>query len=147
MNTYGVRFGKGLGAPWRYHLKALQVMDICETKSIPCRLEDVTVVTIPIHVARCQLLNGELVRNELGLYLYYSTYPDIMRISLEKGGVEVTGLRAKYVLEKYIDDSSLDCLYDLLDEYTDAVIEFTVYSEDVGVIPRRSTIIWEVRNY
>ncbi len=36
---------------------------------------------------------------------------------------------------------------ELLDTFPDAVIEFSVYNQQVGNCPNRKTIIWEVRNY
>lgn len=46
-----------------------------------------------------------------------------------------------------MDPSSQQDLDDLLDLYPDATIEFTCYDIDLGVIPNRNTIFWEVRNY
>jgi hypothetical protein len=52
-----------------------------------------------------------------------------------------------YLLNKYMDPSSIDDLRDLLDLYPEATVEFSCFTIDVGNIPGRSTLFWEVRNY
>jgi len=50
-------------------------------------------------------------------------------------------------LDRFMDPSSRDDLEQLFDLYPDATVEFTCYQMDLGTIPRRNTIFWEVRNY
>jgi hypothetical protein len=59
---------------------------------------------------------------------------------------QYTGLRAKMLLERYLDPSSLECVEDLLNEWPDHVIEFTAFDRTLGTL-RRNTVIWEVRLY
>lgn len=58
-----------------------------------------------------------------------------------------SGVVVKALLDSYMDPSSRDDLDAILDLYPDATVEFTCFSVDVGVIPNRNTIFWEVRNY
>lgn len=57
------------------------------------------------------------------------------------------GLAVKVLLDTFVDPSSREDIDALLELYPDAVIEFACYTRDVGVIPGRNTVIWEVRDY
>lgn len=57
------------------------------------------------------------------------------------------GLHTRHILRNYLCPNSLDDVDALLDLYPEATIEFTSYKCDVGILPNRNTIIWEVRNY
>lgn len=59
----------------------------------------------------------------------------------------VGGLVALGMLKSRCDANSYEDLMELLDEYPDSTIEFAVYEVNLGVIPHRNTIIFEVRNY
>ena len=96
----------------------------------------------PEHV----IIQGEVTRNEHGLYIFYSTAGEVMRVAL-KTAVAVTGLKAKAILEYHMPAADLDDLYDIMDSYPESVIEFTIYDSKVGKIPNRRCLIWEVRNY
>lgn len=91
-------------------------------------------------------IQGELMRNELGLYLFYSTEKGKMRDCL-KNGKSINGLRVKLLLEYYLSPSSYDDIMDLLDLYPDHVIEFSTYNKCLGDCTGRNTLIWEVRKY
>jgi hypothetical protein len=91
-------------------------------------------------------IQGELIRNEHGLYLYYSTIPGKMRDCM-KHAISASGLTVKLMLEHYMTPSSYDDIIELLDMYPNHVIEFSTYSKCLGDCYGRNTIIWEVRNY
>lgn len=92
------------------------------------------------------LIQGEVFRHWEGLTLTYNCTPNLnMRQAMENCNV-AQGLKAKYTLEKYLNQRALDMMYDLLDEY-DSVIEFSSYSYSLGFMPVNNTLIWEVRNY
>jgi hypothetical protein len=57
------------------------------------------------------------------------------------------GLLAHSLLRTHLDPSSYDDLRGLLDDYDDAIIEFSAYSVDVGICSNRKSIFWEIRNY
>lgn len=93
------------------------------------------------------LFQGEVQRSHNYLDLYYSTVPKPMRDSLVEGGQQCSGVRARLLLEYYLDPVSHDWLQVLLDQYPGHVVEFSTYSVCWGTIPNRNTVIWEVRNY
>lgn len=71
-----------------------------------------------------------------------------MRDAADRGLLkDLFGLKVVTLLEHFVDPSSLDDMRDLLDQYPDAIIEFASYPYNLGKIPRRNTLIWEVRNY
>ena len=93
------------------------------------------------------LLQGEIYRSEMGLYLYASKVQRHMRLALAEGGESFWLSRARVKLQTALWPSDYDDLMLLLDEYPESVVEFSAYSRAVGNIPNRNTIIWEVRNY
>lgn len=93
------------------------------------------------------LIQGEVQRNELGLYLKYSDEPLTMREALAKRELTATNLSAKLILQKYLDNNSYEWLQYLLDTYDNHVIEFSTYSKCWGTVPRFNTVFWEVRLY
>ena len=92
------------------------------------------------------ILQGEATLTHAGLNLFYSTEQTKMRIALLRGK-SLSGLAAKLLLQRSCDPSSFDALYDLLHSYEDHVVEFGCYSINLGNIPRRNTVIWEVRRF
>lgn len=94
-------------------------------------------------------LQGEVCRTFRGLegFMAVRSGTDIraaMRAGLFK---PVSGSTILDLLNTFMDPSSQDDLRDLLDLYPDATIEFACFPMDVGVIPNRNTLFWEVRNY
>lgn len=90
---------------------------------------------------------GEVCRHIGGLEMRYSTLKTAMRNALPVSQHHASGLRAKMLIEHWMSPSSLNDLNELLDTYPDAVIEFSIYSIELGSCPHRNTLIWEVRNY
>lgn len=60
---------------------------------------------------------------------------------------QATGLRAKMIMEYYMNPKSMDMIRDLFEIYPDDVIEFGIYNKNLGVLPGHNVVIWEVRNY
>ena len=93
------------------------------------------------------LIQGEIMRTHLGLYLLYTTKKEPMNGALKKESLYAERLKAKLLLEQNMCPSSYSDLEALLDLFPNSVIEFSSYDIDVGNIPHRNTVIWEVRNY
>ena len=92
-------------------------------------------------------IQGEVARDVGGLNLSYSVERrQAMREAMEHPSL-ASGLSARLILEYFLDANSREDIDMLLDLYPDAVIEFGTYERDVGLLPRRNTVIWEVRNY
>lgn len=98
----------------------------------------------PTHLT---VIQGEIQQSCQHLDLYFSMVKLPMRQSLIEGGKQVSGLRARLILESYLDGVSLDHVNYLLTAYPNHVIEFSTYSRNWGTIPNRNTVIWEIRNY
>lgn len=92
-------------------------------------------------------IQGEVQRNELGLYLKYSDLALTMREALVKRELTAVNLQAKLILQNHLDNNSYEWLQYLLDTYDNHVIEFSTYSKCWGIIPRFNTVFWEVRMY
>lgn len=98
----------------------------------------------PDHLLICQ---GEVMRSAAHYDLRYSTAPLPMRQALATTQRHATGLVALSILNHFLDASSLSDLHWLLDEYDGAVVEFSTWATDIGCIPHRNTVFWEVRHY
>lgn len=97
----------------------------------------------------CRTLQGEICRTFRGLEGYLDTIGTLpMRPAMAAGHMRhCSGAMVKALISKFMDASSQDDLYDLLDLYPDATIEFSCFGVDVGVLPNRNTIFWETRCY
>ena len=91
------------------------------------------------------VIQGEVTRDP-DLELFYSREKKKMNIAL-KNGFSVKGLKAKLLLKYFMDETSYDELMALLDIFPKHVIEFSTYSINLGILPHRNTIIWEIRKY
>jgi hypothetical protein len=94
----------------------------------------------------CLLIQGELGEGPGGWWLTYSTVQDKMRTAMQSA-IFAEGLTAKTILRTYCCPSSLDDLYSLLELYPGHIIEFGVYTKNLGDTPNRNSIIREVRKY
>jgi hypothetical protein len=94
------------------------------------------------------VLQGELVEEpHCGYALHYSTVKANMRDALKQAPRNHLGPGALLILKAALDASSYADMRALLDRYPGATIEFTCYETNVGIVPGRNTVIWEVRHY
>jgi hypothetical protein len=101
--------------------------------------------TAPNHKA---ILQGELHRYApVGYALHYSTLPLPMRPALQHGAQNHLGPGALLILKVRMSPSSYADLQAALDLWPDATFEISIFSVNVGSLPGRNSIIWEVRNY
>ena len=95
-----------------------------------------------------QTLLGEVCQSIGGLQGTLGITQLPMRIAMKQGLLRpCSGATVLTLVNSYMDPSSRDDLDTLLELYPEATIEFGCYSVDVGVIPHRNTMFWEVRNY
>jgi hypothetical protein len=93
-------------------------------------------------------LCGEICRSWNGLGGVLGVVQMPMREAMAKGLLlPRTGAAINALLERYMDASSRDDLDGLMELYPDAAIEFSCFTVNVGVFPRRNTLFWEVRDY
>lgn len=95
----------------------------------------------PTHLT---VIQGEVQQSCQHLDLFYSRVKKPMRLALAEQGVQVYGLRAKLILESYLDTPSLEHVNYLLTAYQNHVVEFSVYERRWGTL-NLNTVIWEVR--
>ena len=94
------------------------------------------------------ILNAEIVELGEGMYLTYSTMHEKMRTALKLDSHFLfSDLQIRLFLRGIMDISSYNDLFYLLDNYPEHTIEFSCWEHQVGIIPGRNTIIWEVRKY
>ena len=93
-------------------------------------------------------IQGEFCINYDGqLALVYSHVKRQMRIALKQEPKYATGNHARQILKHFADNDSYEWMDWLLGAYPDHTIEFSTYRRNLGSIPRRNTLIWEVRAY
>lgn len=95
-----------------------------------------------------QTIQGEVCRTFRGLEGYIGASQLPMRKAMAAGILKSRSpATTHYLVDRYMDPASRDDLDALLDLFPDATVEFTCFSVDVGNIPNRNTLFWEVRNY
>jgi hypothetical protein len=93
------------------------------------------------------IIQGALGSDPAGLWLDFCLEPNInFRQAMAKAS-QVQGLQTVMVLRSYVDPPSLDDLFELVERFPNAVIEFATFRRPVGVYPHRNTVIFEVREY
>lgn len=93
------------------------------------------------------LFQGEAMLTHEGLVLFCSDEQKKMRIALANSGYHVKGLKARMLVKNKFSPSSLSDFEALLNKYPNSVIEFSAYTKNLGCIPGRNVIFWEVRDY
>jgi hypothetical protein len=78
--------------------------------------------------------------------LAYDESQATLRAAEEAGLTTVVGLAARDYLERRLDPCDHEHLLQLLTDYPDHVVEFTSFSQPLGLL-HRCIIIWEVRKY
>lgn len=94
-------------------------------------------------------LQGEVCRTYRGLEGYLDVDGGLpMRQAAAAGKFKsYSPTETLALLDRFMDPSSKDDLFMLLDLYPDATVEFSTFRVDVGVFPNRNTLFWETRNY
>ena len=91
-------------------------------------------------------IQGELMETSRDLNLFYSQEKKKMNIAL-KNGKTVQGMQARFMLKQFLNCISYDEIMNLLKLFPYHVIEFSAYDVNLGILPNRNTIIWEIRKY
>ena len=133
------------GGPTCYNIKRrdLSFAWKCAIEKQPARLYYVSCMA-----PDCTIFQGEIMDGPWGYQLTYSLVNLPMRDALKEQTLYAQGLRAKLLLEYYLDPGDLDWLTELLDEYDNPshVVEFSVFEVPCGTLSRRM-IVWETRAY
>jgi hypothetical protein len=94
----------------------------------------------------CTIFQGEIAHGEWLYDLTYSLVNAPMREALKQQTLYAQGLKAKLLMEHYLDPGDLDWLLELLEIYDGHVIEFSHFAVPCGTLNRRM-VIWECRAY
>lgn len=93
-------------------------------------------------------INGEMGWIEGMPVLRWGNSADLsLRHDLEQNGVEISGITAVNTLKDRVPPEDVEMLYEIWDQYPQAIIEFTTYANEYVGIYNRKTVIWEVRDY
>ena len=93
-------------------------------------------------------INGEMGWMTQGPVLRYGTSAELsLRHDLEENGIELCGLKAVHRLASQVPPEDVLMLYEIWDQYPQAIIEFTTYADEYVGIYKRKTVVWEVRDY
>jgi hypothetical protein len=96
------------------------------------------------------VMQGEICRTYRGLESFLAVGHGLppMRQSIAQGLHRPYGYVAtRVILDQYMDPSSRDDLEMFLELYPDATIELACFDVEVGNIPHRRVMFWEVRDY
>lgn len=96
---------------------------------------------------RSLLIQGNVWMGASGLQLEYSREKNIgHRLAVRHPyRIDTHGLMAYSLLRTLMLPANYDDLMELLN--MEGIVEFSTYSQYVGVLPHRKTVIWEVRAY
>jgi hypothetical protein len=139
---YGVR-SLAPGKRCDYHVAKADVPALCREWPPDSRGFNVSPMLESYGAHR--VFQGQARRFDDGLHLWYSLADLPSRVALQEHGDYVVGLRAKMLVEHFCDPSSAADLFDLLDDYPGHVVEFSTCDRNVGRVPNRNTVVWEVR--
>lgn len=132
--------GVGGGGAAAYNLRVRDVRDYLKAHDLP---ESKTMANVPAPDHKL-LWQGELWGTR---YLFIDRTPGLnMRQAILRAR-KIEGAQAFWTLKSTLTPSSFSDLVALLEQYEPNVVELSVYSEPVGLIPGRNAIVWEVRNY
>jgi hypothetical protein len=146
-NITGFKFTKPVGDAYEFET---YVRDLLREKTM--HEEDVVVCVITDLKEDRRTLQGEIwLEAGHGLTLGWSGElfnPYTCREEMRRPGgvVEDSGMRAKALLDTFMDANSRAWVDELLDTYQDHVIEFSSFSNTLGCFGW-NTLFWEVRNY
>lgn len=145
-----VRTMLGGGGPCVYDVPAERVSEVVVSLGVPevmcCFNEGAVDSTVAI---QGEYLN-DIVRLDDYAFdgaFFFSRAKEKMRKALRTESQTRYGLMARELLRVFMTPSSWEDFEVLLEEYPGHVLEVSVYEGNVGDLPGRNTIVWEVRRY
>lgn len=101
--------------------------------------------TMPDHQL---LIQGEFQQSTLTIYLNYSRIKGIpnQQAMSSRPSEHAWGIKARRILQHFLDPVSYDNVDRLMDLFPDAVVEFSTFRVSVGDLGW-NTVFWEVRGY
>ena len=144
---WGVRSQLKCGDPIRYYY-----VDPSDTSRVLQEIVekgyslDVGLIWTAVIPSEETTIQGEIRRDVDGMYFRHTFNKQAMRVAFEHECLHATGLETLLLLRRYCNPQTIDELNVLLDMYPEHVIEFSAYSQPVGIYGKWH-VIWEVRSY
>ena len=141
--SWGVRTLRA-GGPCRLHCPR---EDVAKTAS---QFAEPVNISMMIDVVTRVRLWADVMDPEVGLIVHGMIDPPRLggwRALMPSQAKEYTGLKARQLLRDRLSASSLDDLYMLLERHPGHVVELSACASNIGTIPGRNAVIWEVRRY
>jgi len=92
------------------------------------------------------ILQAEVMLSPRHYEMRYALYSRVgMRQAYEKMS-QVSGMRAKSILEAYLEPTDYDALQEIFGQHPTSIVEFSTYEIPVGVWGS-TTLFWECRDY
>jgi hypothetical protein len=107
-------------------------------------------ISIMIDAVAAVTLWGEVYDSPEGLLVYGIEYPPrgaSWRALMPGQGRHWEGVAARLLLKKHLNPNSYADLEDMLERYPGHVYEFSATEEEIGIMPGRNAVVWEVRLY
>ena len=94
-------------------------------------------------------LQGEVIETDTGVEGLFAIRSGMtIREAMGRGLFKrVCGLRALLLIQQFMDPSSYEDLKAIFELYPRHAVEFACFPCNVGVLPSRNTLFWEVRQY
>ena len=130
------------------HFEIVTTSQVLATADRWCLLGRKFVMDGAVPNDRCQLL-GEVTKTIQGWEGHLAIGPKIpMRPAMKHGLMKnYRGLTVKLLLDQFMDECSREDLDELMRLYPGHTVEFGCYDVNVGMLPNRNTVFWEVRLY
>lgn len=140
-----LRNGVVAGGQTHFYVPGCNILELWRGKTRPG--DWFVSAQIPDDIQQTLTVQGEVMRDERGLYLYYTRVKTPMREALAKEAHHAERLTAKMILEHYLCPNSYEWIQVLLERYQDHVVEFSTFGRCWGTIPGYNTVFWETRKY
>jgi hypothetical protein len=101
-------------------------------------------------VIQGEFYNGVLLKSNgqpLVEPFFFSRHPTPMRTALKEAPENTHFVRARTLLKYFMTAPSWEDFEVLLGKYPDHVLEVSVFDRNVGDLPRRNAVVWEIRHY
>lgn len=135
------------GGPFFPYVEGIDVMDICNRLS---KLGYKINISPMVDDAANVTLWADVYDSPTGLKVYGIEYPGkgaSWRALMPSKGRQWVGITSHLMLKKHLNESSYADLEALRDKYPGHVYELSALDRNLGQIPGRNAVIWEVRTY
>lgn len=133
------------GGPTHYNVDPLNTLILARELEFNGTLKNYYISAMAPHDKG--LIQGEVSGGFADLYLYYNLQKLPMREAFAVERRFAAGIKARVILQRFMDGNSWEWLNQLLVNYPDHVVEFSTFEIEWGTVPHFNTVFWEVRRY